>query len=369
MSKLLLISPKNRTVYNFRGDLIRRLQKEGYDVWVTGPNQDNIEEIQKLGVEFVEIPSNKNGINPLDDLRYLSRLYRLIKRERFDATLGYTIKPVIYGSIAAKLAGCKNINAMITGVGYLFTATDRKAKILRSVAQRLYKSALRCAHKVIFQNQDDRDEFVANGLVGSQKCYCVNGSGVNMAKFTVAEFPEITTFLMISRALLSKGVREYLEAARIVKQKYPATRLMYLGKIEEMPDCLSEAEIQAYIRDGVIGYYPETNCVQDYIAQCSVYVLPSYREGTPRTVLEAMAMGRPIITSDAPGCRNTVIDGKTGFLTRVKDVEAIASKMEYFINHSSQIQEMGQRSYQLCKEKFEVDAVNDAMMDIIKLIR
>lgn len=366
MKKFLLISPKNRTVYNFRGDLIKRLQSEGYAVWVTGPNKDNIDKINKLGVEFVEIPSNKNGINPLSDLRYLLYLYRLIKREKFDATLGYTIKPVIYGSIAGRLAGCKNINAMITGVGYLFTATSRKAKILRSVAKGLYKTALGCAHKVIFQNDDDKKEFVENGLVDTTKCHIVNGSGVNMDNFTQADFPATITFLMISRALKSKGIQEFLEAARIVKSKYPHVRLMYLGKIEDMPDCITAETVQSYIREGVIEYFPETNHVQYYIAQCSVYVLPSYREGTPRTVLEAMAMGRPIITSDAPGCRNTVISGETGFLTSVKNVEDIVHKMEFFIKDPDQIKEMGKKSHQLCKDKFEVNAVNDTMLEIIQ---
>ena len=364
MKTFLLISPKNRTVYNFRGDLIREIKKREYEVWVTGPNRILVDEVEALGVRFVEIPMKKNGINPVADLQYLWRLWQLMRRIHPDVTLGYTIKPVIYGAIAARMAGVKNVNSMVTGAGYLFTADTVKAKILRWVGIMLYRIGFACAEHVIFQNHDDLTEFTSTGMVRLQKCHVVNGSGVNMEHFTLVPLPKQMTFFMLSRALFSKGVREYLAAARIVKKKFPTVRFMYLGAVETMPDALSQAEVQNYVDDGTIDYYGETTDVRAYTAQCSVYVLPSYREGTPRTVLEAMAMGRAIITTDTQGCRETVRVGVNGFLVPVKDIDALAERMEWFIHHPDAVETMGRASRDYCTEKFDVVKVNQQMIII-----
>ncbi len=367
MKKFILISPKNRTVYNFRGDLIKTIINKGYEVVVTGPNKIDVDKIEALGARFVEVPINKNGINPLADMKYMLALRKLMKKERPDATLGYTIKPAIYGAMAAKLAGVKSRTSMITGAGYLFTAKTVKAKLTGIIGKSLYKLGLGCANHVIFQNEDDLHEFTEMQLVNKQKCAVVNGSGVNMEHFAVAPLPEKPVFFMLSRALYSKGVKEYLDACRIVHSKYPEVRCMYLGAIEPMPDAIPQDVVQSYIDDGSIEYYGETPDVRQYTAQCSVYVLPSYREGTPRTVLEAMSMGRPIITTDVPGCRSTVIDGKNGFLIPAYNAEAVAEKMIWFIDHLEAIRKMGEESYNYCARKFEVSAVNSSMLKIMGL--
>ena len=365
--KVLLISPKNRTVYNFRGDLIEEIQKREYDVIVTGPNRDNLEKILALGVQFKEIPMNKNGLNPLADLRYLRALMQLVREERPDVVLGYTSKPVIYGSIAAKLAKVPHKAAMVTGVGYAFTARSVKARIIRLIMSMLYKAAFWSCDVAIFQNSNDADEFVQRHLVNREKCVVVNGSGVNMDRFPVAEFPPKVTFFMLSRVMYSKGIREYLEACTIVKQKYPQVRCMLLGACENTQDSLSREALQPYIDHGIIDYYGETDRVADYYRQCSVYVLPSYREGTPRTVLEAMSMGRPIITTDAPGCRDTVLDGKTGFLVPIRDGKAVAEKMIKFVECPELILSMGSASVEYCRKKYDVSIVNQAMCDALKI--
>lgn len=367
MKKFLLISPKNRTVYNFRGDLIREIQKRDYDVWVTGPNTMGIAEVEALGVHFVEIPMNKNGINPLADIRYAWKLWKLLRKVRPDVTLGYTIKPVIYGAIAARIAGVDNICSMVTGAGYLFSAKTLKAKCLRIIGGMLYKMGFACARCVIFQNPDDLNEFTSAHLVNSKKCHVVNGSGVNMGHFTLAPLPGQLTFFMLSRALFSKGVREYLHAARLVKQQHPEVRFMYLGAVEHMPDALTEEEVQSYVDDGTIEHFGETSDVRRYTAQCSVFVLPSYREGTPRTVLEAMAMGRAIITTDTPGCRETVREGINGFLVPVKDVKSLADRMSWFISHPTAVESMGKASHEYCAEKFDVRKVNEMMLEICQI--
>ena len=365
--KFILISPKNRTAYNFRGDLIREIIACGYEVIVTGPNRDNIEKIEALGARFVEIPMNKNGVNPFADLQYQKALYQLFQAEKPDVVLGYTSKPVIYGSIAAKKAGVPHIAAMVTGAGYAFTAKTAKAKVIRTIMSALYNKAFRCADVAIFQNNDDRKQFVDLHLVKDEKCVVVNGSGVNTEKFAVAPLPERTTFFMLSRVMYSKGIREYLAACRMVKQKYPAVRCMLLGACENIQDSLSEADLKPFIDDGTIEHFGETDAVADYYKQCSVYVLPSYREGTPRTVLEAMSMGRAVITTDAPGCRETVVDGETGFLVPVQNAEAVAEKMCAFVENPELIKKMGQASAEYCRQKFDVRKVNADMCRYLKI--
>nr|WP_277398223.1 glycosyltransferase family 4 protein [Neobacillus citreus] len=342
--------------------MIKEIRSKGYEIIVTGPNLDNIDKVKGLGVRFELIPLNKTGLNIYEDLKYLIRLIKLFRSEKPDITLGYTIKPVIYGSLAAKFSGVKNIYSMVTGAGYVFTAKTLKANIIKYFASLLYRIGFRCSKKVIFQNNDDMEEFIKNNLIKKDKCELVNGSGVNMDKYPPVDFPETFTFFMLSRVLHSKGIREYLEAAKKVKEKYPDVRFMLLGAVENIQDSLKRQELDPYIENGIIDYFDETNDVASFYKQCSVYVLPSYREGTPRTVLEAMAMGRPIITSDAPGCRETVIEEKNGFLVPVKNSDLLANKMEWFIQHQDKIHDMGRASYELCRGKFDVNKVNEEML-------
>lgn len=369
MKKFILISPKNRTAYNFRGDLIREIIAAGYEVIVTGPNKDNVEKIENLGARFVEIPMNKNGINPFSDLLYLWRLYRLMRKEHIDVSLGYTIKPVIYGSIAARMAGVECRNAMITGAGYLFAKQDFKAMLLRCISFFLYRIGLGCASNVIYQNIDDLNEFVGHKLCKQKKCYVVNGSGVNMTKYHSSVYPAIPTFFMLGRMIYSKGVMDFLQAAKIVKDKYPQTRFMILGKIDPlMYDSVKQEDIDPYIKSGIVEHFPETDDIAAYYAQCSVFVLPTaYREGTPRVILEAMSSARPIITTYTPGCKETVIDGDNGFFVSVHDPNALASRMIYFIKHPDKIVEMGKSSLRLCRKKYEITVINKVMCSIMKI--
>jgi len=366
--KFILISPKNRTVYNFRGDLIKEIIANGYEVVVTGPDRTDVDKIEALGARFKEIPMDKTGTSISSDLKYCENLTKFLKDEKPDAVLGYTVKPVVYGAIAAKRAGVKNINCLITGGGYTFVSRSAKARILGLIVRNLYRIGLSSATHVIFQNKDDLREFCSKHLVNKKKCSCVNGSGVNMEQFRPVPIPDEPTFFMLSRLLKSKGVGEYLEAARIVKKQYPQAKFKLLGKYEYiMQDAMDQDYIESFINDGIVERFEETDDVRPYYEMCSVYVLPSYREGTPRTVLEAMAMGRPIITTDTQGCRETVKDGVNGFLVAVKNSQAIAEKMIWFIEHPEAIQEMGQKSYQYAFKKFDVNKVNANMIRIMNL--
>lgn len=367
MKKFVLVSPKNRSAYNFRGDLIKDIQSKGYDVVVTGPNREGVEKIEALGTKFIEVPVNKNGLNPFADIAYCLKLKDIMKAEMADVILGYTIKPVIYGSIAGWLAGVKNRTAMVTGAGYLFASKSMKARIIKRISFMLYKMGLGAAHKVIFQNIDDLNEFVENGLVKKEKCHVVNGSGVNMAKYTPSEYPEVPSFFFLGRLVYAKGGMDFVKAAKIVKEKYPNPRFMILGKLENnLPDAITSDDLMPYVNDGIVELFPETDNIAQYYAMTSVFVLPTaYREGTPRVILEAMASGRAIITTFTPGCKETVVEGKNGFFVPSHDPQAVAEKMMYFIEHPDDIAKMGKESLELCKNKYEISIINKNMLSIM----
>lgn len=367
--KFILISPKNRTAYNFRGDLVRSIIAKGYDVIVTGPNDEGIDRIEDLGARFIEVPMNKNGLNPIADLKYLWQLRSIMKREKVEASLGYTIKPFLYGAIAAKLAGVKNINSMVAGAGYLFASNTFKAKLIRFLTSPLYKIGFGCANNVIFQNIDDLNEFVEKGLVKRKKCHVVNGSGVNMTKYVPAPYPETPSFFFLGRLVHSKGGMDFAEAAKIVKAEHPEARFMILGKLEkDLPDAILPEELIPCVDDGTIELFPETDNIPQYYAMTSVFVLPTaYREGTPRVILEAMASARAIITTNTPGCKETVVEGENGFFTAIHDPGDLAKKMIFFIIHPEKVSEYGQKSYVICKNKYEVSIINKRMFEIMKL--
>ena len=215
---------------------------------------------------------------------------------------------------------------------------------------------------VFFQNQDDKQTLVDLGLLPIEKTVLINGSGVNLDYFTTKPLPEGTSFLYIGRLLNDKGVGEYLEASIRIKQIYgKMVRCLLVGPFDSNPSALSPENLATYLKQGV-EYFGEQTDVRPFIANCNVYVLPSYHEGTPKTVLEAMAMGRPIITTNAPGCRETVIEGINGFLVPIKNIDAIVAKMKRFIDNPGLAEIMGAESRRLAEEKFDVRKVNRLIM-------
>ncbi len=365
--KFLLISPKNRPTYNFRGDLLKAIAEKGYEVVATGPDKENVDKIEVLGVRHIVVPLSRNGTSIKSDIEYYKALLKVIKEEKPDVTLGYTVKPSIYGALAARKAGVKGVYSMIAGLGYTFTSKTLKARLLHKIVRFLYKRGLKKADGVFFQNPDDMAEFVNTKLVKAEKCTVVNGSGVNMSRYTPTPYPEKLTFFMLARVMYCKGALEYLQAAEAVKNAHPQVRFMLLGAVENIQDSVPKETIEDYVNRGVIEYFGETLDVRPYFDQCSVYVLPSYREGTPRTVLEAMSMARPVITSDAPGCRQTVEDGINGYLVPIKDPNALEEAMLKFVKDPSLVEKMGNESLRLCSEKFEVGKVNGKMLEVMKI--
>jgi len=378
--KFLMISSFLPSALNFRGKLLEAIQAKGYEIHIMAPELSSFSEeydkLKALGYHVHEIPMQRTGTNPLADLKLLKNLVGQIRQIKPDVVLSYTIKPVIYGTLAAWLAGVPKRYALITGLGYAFQNVELgNRSLFQKMVHGLYGYALKHADKVFFQNPDDLKLFQDMHLLPANKAaVVVNGSGVNVQDFAVLPLPKnaqgITqaSFLLIARLLGDKGVREYAEAAKIVKAKYPETEFHLVGWIDDNPSAISQAELDTWVSDKTVNYWGKLSDVRPAIAASSVYVLPSYREGTPRTVLEAMAMGRAVITTDAPGCRETVSNGVNGYLVGVKSVDDLVETMQYFIEDPKLMDYMGQRSREIALNKYDVHQVNRHMMTEMELI-
>ena len=368
--KVLVIASLADSLLNFREHLLLAMVNRGFEVHVAAPSigVDTAirRDLEHRGLIAHDINMNRTGINLIADFHTLYLLTVLMRRNEFDMVLGYTVKPVVYGTLAAWLTGVRHRFALITGLGYAFTGQAKgRRKVVQNVVQWLYRLALRRAHLVFFQNPDDQMFFMEKGILSAEsKSVVINGSGIDLTRFPVTPIPtEAPHFLLIARLLGDKGVREYFHAAQLIKNKYPRVQFSLVGWLDENPDAITQAELDTWLETGVLNYLGQLKDVRPAIAQCSCYVLPSYREGTPRTVLEAMAMGRPIITTDAPGCRETVVDGENGFLVPVKLVGELTAAMKKFIDQPDLIGQMGKRSRQLAEEKYDVNKVNEQMLN------
>ncbi|WP_180073506.1 MULTISPECIES: glycosyltransferase family 4 protein [unclassified Acinetobacter] len=372
--KFLMISSFLPSVLNFRGKLLEAIAAKGYEIHIMGPEfldfPEEQQKLQALGYHLHEIPMQRTGTNPLADLKLLKHLYQNIRHIQPDYVLSYTIKPVIYGTLAAWLAKVPHRFALITGLGYAFQNVESgKRSLFQKMVHGLYAQALKHSDKVFFQNPDDLKLFQDMHLLDVEKpTVVVNGSGVNVQDFDVMPLPNDdagvvkASFLLIARLLGDKGVREYAESARLIKAQYPNAEFHLVGWIDDNPSAISQAELDEWIADDRLKYWGKLSDVRPAIAESSVYVLPSYREGTPRTVLEAMAMGRAIITTDAPGCRETVSHGVNGYLVGVKSVDDLVQCMQYFIEDPKLTEYMGKRSREIALNKYDVHQVNKHML-------
>jgi glycosyltransferase involved in cell wall biosynthesis len=370
MDKILIVAGLSSSLKNFRGDLIKSWLSKGYGVVAAAPGFEAKPWLEKLGVKYYNIPLSRTGLNPLEDINLTIKLKQIIKNEKPDHLFLYTIKSVIYGSLAAYFYKKCKVFSLITGLGYIFTAGLQQKPLLQRIVSWLYRIALRRNSKVFFQNPDDIDAFKKLNIIAADKAFLINGSGVNLDYYRQANLPaETITFLMIARFLTEKGICEYIEAAGLVKAKYPEIVFKLIGwQLEGGPSVISADQTARWKEDGVVEIIAKTEDVRPYIAASSVYVLPSYREGTPRTVLEAMAMGRAIITTDAPGCRETVIDTVNGFLVPVKNSTALAEAMQRFITDPKLAVLMGAESRRIAEEKYDVRKVNRIINEVMGLL-
>jgi glycosyltransferase involved in cell wall biosynthesis len=333
--KVLIVLNKAWNLYNFRAGLIRALDQAGYEVVAAAPEDEYASRLPALGCRFVALPQSNHGTSVLGELALIVRFWRLLRRERPDFYLGFTVKPNTYGSALAGLMGIRVINN-IAGLGTAFI----RGGWLGRVVQALYRFSLQRSAKVFFQNSTDRDLFLTRGLVRAGQVGLLPGSGVDLQRFAASAMPDAggagesapVRFLLVARLLLDKGVLEYVQAARTVRAAYPQARFQLLGFLDEAnPRGVRRAELAQWVSEGVVEYLGTTDDVRPYLAQAHCVVLPSYREGTSRALLEAAAMARPLIATDVPGCREVVDDGVTGYLCQVKSSVSLAEQVMRFL--------------------------------------
>lgn len=374
MKTVLVTASYSPSLVNFRGSLICAMLARDHRVHACAPGLSKDEAtrlwLEKRGVVCHDVPLSRTGLNPLHDLRAMVALARLMRRIRPDVFLGYTIKPVVWGTLAARWVCVPQRVALITGLGYAFTGEATGLRVIvQRVARTLFSIAMRSATLVFFQNPDDKADFERLKILPEDAAVeLVNGSGVDTDRFDLAALPKgPTRFLLIARLLGDKGIREYVAAARQLASRWAGVEFHLVGGIDPNPNGIARAEVESWLRDRHFIWHGALDDVRVAISACHVYVLPSYREGTPRTVLEAMSMGRPIITSDAPGCRETVEKGRNGFLIPVRDSKALAGAMERFLLEPELSKQMGANSRRIAEEKYDVNKINTFMMDAMKL--
>jgi glycosyltransferase involved in cell wall biosynthesis len=367
--RLAIIANQAFSIVNFRGPLIRAMVARGVTVYAFASDYDEKTKasVQSIGAIPVDYSLSRTGLNPFRDVVDLFKLARQLGQLKIDMSFAYFIKPVIYGTLAAYVAGVAKRFVMIEGAGYVFTESGNaltiKRRLLRTVAKKLYRLGLSKAHTIFLLNPDDERMFVEERMAPREKICLLNGIGLDLDHFQVA--PTVTsplTFILVARLLREKGIFDYVEAARIVKAQHPDVKFVLLGDVDLNPGSISEAQAHAWVQEGLVTWPGHVSDVRLWIAQASVFVLPSYREGLPRSTQEAMAMGRPVITTDAPGCRETVQQGENGYIVPVRDPAALAAAMLRFVDDPELIQKMGGQSRRWALEKYNVHEINSLIL-------
>ncbi len=369
MRRVALISPFAPSLPAFRGHLIRTLVGRGIEVAVLAPDftPELREEIRRMGARPVDYFLERTGINPVHELRAILSLVRALRETKADALLGYTHKPAVYGLFAGALAGVPYRHALITGLGYAFTPDENKGvrqKLLRACMWALYRTVLPGASRVFFQNRDDLADFQGMGLIAPGQALVSGATGVDLREWRAS--PARTrpvTFTLAGRLLKEKGIREFAQAGRMVKGRHPDAEFLLLGGLDSNPGGIPERTVRQWVDEGVLQWPGVVSDMKGCLARTSVYVLPSYREGVPRSTQEAMAAGRPVITTDVPGCRETVLDGVNGFLVPPRDPGALARAMERFILEPELIERMGRESRRLAEERFDAEKINTRLVE------
>lgn len=361
MMKITFICATARSVVLFRKDLIKLLQGKGCQISVIAFHNEAAEEIEKLGVDYYPLQGSNRSANPFKALSLKKTYYEIIQKIQPDVVFTFMLKPNTFGVLAAQKAGVKRIYSMVEGIGDAFLNNNLKWRIVRYLSCSLYKKSFRHAQKVFFLNQDDQAEFLSRKLVKASQCELVHGVGVDLTRFEYKPMQNHATFLMVARMLKTKGIFEYCAAARSVKEKYPDARFLYVGG----EGSVKIADIQNYIDDGIVEYLGETKDVRPYLEACTVHVLPTHGEGFGLVNAEAGAIGRPSITCNVNGARDTVVDGYNGFLIEKGDVETLAKKMIWCIEHPQETATMGKNSREMTEKQFDRAKINQTICEII----
>lgn len=365
--KIAIVLNTSWNIYNFRLGLIESLLINGHEIIAVAPHDDYSSKLVDLGCKYEKVTMDSRGANPIKDFGLTIELFRIYKRIRPDVILHFTIKPNIYGTFAARLLGIPTINN-VCGLGTVFLNRG----IVSFIAKMMYKLAFRYPDKVLFQNDQDRNLFIRENLIEEDISELVPGSGINLEKFIPAALPQNKefTFLLISRLIHDKGIIEYIEAIKELKNRGVKAKFQILGGIdEEHRRGIPAVIIESWINDGIIDYLGRVSDVRGYIKNADCIVLPSYREGTPRTLLEAASMARPIVTTDVAGCNNVVKDNYNGFLCSLKDIQDLANKMEKMLRLSFEMRRsFGLKGRALVEETYDENVVIDKYKELVNKV-
>lgn len=368
--KILIVGTLPESLVNFRGKLIIELISKRHNVIAISdkPKCSTIKLIEEYGAKHISINFSRTSINPLKNIQTFFSLIKIFNSERPDSILAYTSKPVIWSGFACIFFPKIRFVPLITGLGYAFGGKGFFRKLIQFFSAALYKHSLKQASKIIFQNSQNREYFIKKRIVSRSKSIVINGSGVDLDFYKYDRHNENIknlSFLMISRLLKDKGVIEYFEAAKIVKSKYPQTMFLFVGGIDPSPNRISQKEIDKYKDLNIVEFKGHLKDVRTALKESSVFVLPSYHEGMSRSIQEALATGRPIITTNVPGCREGVKFGKNGFLINKGSYDQLAAKMIWFIENPELILNMGAESRKIAEQLFDVNKINKQIIDIL----
>ena len=376
--KVVIMGSQARSMANFWPTLIKMLVSEGHEVYCFVPQTNDeadkkaIELMRSWGAVPCEVYLSRRGLNPFKDFISFLSLRMIFRYVKPQVLFSYAIKPVIYGTLAAKFGMVPLRFAMITGLGYTFEADSLPKKLLTKVVSLMYWVALKCCHGVFFQNQDDLGHFKKLGILPKQPkpdyVQMIRGTGVDIERFA-AQPPVVNEqiFLLVGRVIEAKGIREYAQAAKLLKAKYPLARFQLLGPLETGPGSIAKPEIEAWQNEGYIEYLGATDDVRPFISKASVMVLPSYREGLPTSIMEGMSMARPAVVTDVPGCRELLVEGENGFMVPWKNPQALAEGMEKFIQHPELIEKMGKTARQMAEKDYNARTVAQGLIRAMRL--
>lgn len=369
--KVAVISNDAFGLLNFRGPLLTELRRLGHDVLAFAPDIDASTRaaLAAMGVISVEYKLSRTGMNPAHDFATILQLRHLLKNHKPDISLSCFIKPAIYGTIAAWCAGVPRRYAMIEGLGFAFTNSPNstwRSTAIRMAVSSLLRISLKKSNRIVVLNNDDKEELIKHNIITEENCTVLGGIGVELDQWRYSVPPtQPVTFILVARLLWDKGVGEYARAAAILRKTHPQAKFLLLGGLDQNPAAVPREVVEEWVSDNILNAWPGHVPVRPWLEQSSVFVLPSYREGVPRSTQEAMALGRPVITTDCPGCRDTVVDGLNGFLVSPRDPVALADAMRHFIDRPQDIVAMGHESRRMAEERFDVKIQNGKLLAIM----
>ena len=373
MRRIIILNNTAQNILGFRKHFIQFLVTCNYEVYTmaTDFTLETKKKVETLGAIPIDYTFARGGLNPFADLKNMKQLEYIFNKIQPDILFASFAKPVIFGTLAAKKVRIPKIIAMLEGLGFSFTEQPNeqtlKAKIIKQIQVFLYKLSLPKADTVIFLNPDDPKDLLDKYHIRVKRREVLGGIGLDLKEYSFNNAPtNPVSFIFVARLLREKGIFEYLQAAQIIKEKHPNVIFKVVGDLDtQNPGSIKKEELENNIQREIIIYPGYVNNIKQWITQSSVFVLPSYREGVPRSTQEAMAIGRPVITTDVPGCRETVENGRNGFLIPKWDINALVKAMKYFIENPTEIACMGQESHQIAVQKFDSDKVNKKLFKII----